>query len=226
MHKESSLTSNILSVVWALGALGFARSEDSQTNAFAIAYIVPAAITLFNAYRAAGGDDKQILVGPVTAVVLLAVFGNFSELDTPLRSDLCLLLTAVPFGTSVLGTLVPGLTRLPTLLAGTMMGWAGLLLTTAAISHHLPGSGLFIALDSLTKIDLLHLEYLRGPSNAELDDMRKHNAAIGSGSGWKVMLFALQTIVLCAWDALILSIGVWITTLVASPVMKIFAKNA
>ena len=177
MNKESSLTSNILCVVWALGVLGFARSEDSQTNAFAIAYIVPAAITLFNAYRAASGDDKQILAGPVTAVVLLAVFGNFSELDTPLRSDLCLLLTAVPFGTSVLGTLVPGLTRLPTLLAGTIVGWAGLLLTTAAISHHLPGSGLFIALDSLTKIDPFHLEYLRGPSNTELDDMRNHNAA-------------------------------------------------
>ena len=225
MNKESSLTLNALSVVWALGALAYAHGEDGQTNAFAIAYSVPAVITLFNAYRAAGGDDKQVLAGPVTSVVLLAVFGSFGVLDSPLRADLALLLTAVPFGTSVLGALVSGLARLPTLLAGTVVGWAGLLLTTAAISHHLPGAGLFIALDSLTKIDPFHLEYLRGPSNAELDDMRKHNAANVSGSGWKVMLFALQTIVLCAWDALILSVGVWLMALVASPVMKIFAKR-
>jgi hypothetical protein len=202
------------------------RGEGGQNGAFYLAYLVSLAVILFNAYRAAAGDDKQILAGPVTAVLVLAVFDSFGVQDGPLQSNLCLLLMAVAFGTSVLAILASGWSRLAIFLAGPIVGLVGLLLTTTAINHHLPGSGLYIAFDDIPKIDPLHLDYLRGRTDAELREMHLHNAAAGSGvSTWKIGLFALQTVALAGWDALILSLGVWITGLAVTSLAGLFTKK-
>lgn len=226
MGKESSLTSNIFCVLWAMGVLAFMPSDDAPNRAFLLAYSVAIAVILFNAYRAAAGDEKQVLANPVTAVLLLTVFDGFGVLNGILNSNLSLLLMAVAFGTSVLTILLFG-PRLAIFLAGAVVGWTGILLTTTAIRHHFPGSGLFIAFDDIPKIDPLHLDYLRGRSDAELQDMIRHNGVGGSGAPtWKIILFVLQTVALCAWDALLLSLGVWIVGLLAMPVTKLFTKKA
>jgi len=226
MGKESSLTSNIFCALWAMGVLAFMPNDDAPNRAFLLAYSVAIAVILFNAYRAAAGDEKQILAGPVTAVLVLAVFNSFGMPVDPLHSTLYLLLVAVALGTSVLAVLASGRPRLVIFLAGTVVGWIGVLLTMTAINHHLPGSGLFIRFGDIPKFDPFHLDYLRGRTDAELAEMRLHNAAGGSGvPTWKVLLFVLQTVAVAAWDALILSLGVWIAGLATTPVMRLFARE-
>jgi hypothetical protein len=226
MGKESSLTSNILCLFWAIAVLAFVPGDQGASRAFLLAYPVGIAVILFNAYRVAAGDSKQILANPVTAALLLAVFDSFGMPADPLHSSLYLLLMAVALGASVLAVLAPGRPPLVIFLAGPVVGWLGVLLTSAALDHHLPGSGLFVRFGDIPKFDPLHLDYLRGRTDAELQDMIQHNGVGGSGvPTWKIILFVLQTVALSAWDALILSLGVWIVGLIAAPVTKLFAKK-
>ncbi len=227
MNTKTSLGLNVFCVGFAVLALVFSSGADDQTHAFLLAYLVAAAGILFGAYQAAAGDSTQIMAGPVTAVVLLVVFDNFRVQDAHLEGTLCLLLLAIALGTSILSSLNAGRSRIPILLIGSIAGLAGVWLTMAAITYHVPGSGLFIPIDDLQKANPFHIDFFRPQySDAELVERRLHNA--GSEPAplpWRMVLFALQTVVLSAWDALILSLGVWVTGLAATPMMRLFARQ-
>ena len=226
MDTRTSLDLNMFCVAFALLALGF--SSGDQTHAFILAYLVAAAGILFGAYRAAAGDSTQIMAGPVTAVVLLAVFDNFQVQDAHLEASLCVLLLAVALGTSILATLNPGQGFITILVTGSIVGLVGVWLTQAAIGHHVPGFGLFIPIDDIQKVNPLHIDFFRPQySDAELTERYLRNA--GSEPGpfpWRILLFALQSIVISSWDTLVLSVGVSITSLAATPVIQKFAREA
>jgi hypothetical protein len=228
METKTSLGLNISCVIFALLVLVFSGGADDQTHAFILAYLVGAAGILIGAYRAAAGDSTQIMAGPVTAVVLFAVFENFLVPDTHLKGNLCMLLLAISLGTSVLASLNPGSKRIPILVTGSIVGLVGVWLTLIAIGYNLPGSSLFVPIDDIQKINPLHIDFFRPQySDAELVERRLHNA--GSEPAhfpWRVLLFVLQTVVISAWDALVLSLGVWITSLAATPLMKLFARES
>ena len=227
MNTKMSLDLNIFCVGFSLLALGFGGAGD-QTHAFILAYLVGVAGVLFGAYRAAAGDSTQIMAGPVTAVVLFAVFDNFMVPDTHLKGNLCILLLAVALGTSVLASLNPGRKHIPILVTGSIAGLLGVWLTLIAIGYHSPGSGLFVPIDDIQKVNPLHIDFFRPQySDAELVERRLHNA--GSEPAhypWRILLFALQTVIISAWDALVLSAGVWITSLVATPLVQLFARES
>lgn len=228
MDTKTSLTPNISCIVFALFVLVFSSSADDQTYAFILAFLVAAAAILFIAYRAAAGDSTQIVAGPVTAVVLFAVFDNFQVQDARIEGLLCLLLLAVALGASVCALLNPGRGRIAVLLMGFIVGVVGVCLTLAAISYHVPGSSLFIPVDDIQKANPLHIDFFRPQySTAELAERRLHNAASEPSPflPWRQFLFAAQTVALSAWDALMLSIGVWIAGLAVTLVMKLFTKE-
>jgi hypothetical protein len=228
METKTSLGLNISCVIFALLVLVFSGGADDQTHAFILAYLVAAAGILFGANRAAAGDSTQIMAGPVTGVVLFAVFENFRVPDTHLKGNLCILLLAVALGTSILASLNPGRGRIPILVTGSIAGLFGVWLTLIAIGYHLPGSSLFVPIDDIQKVNPLHIDFFRPQySDAELVERRLHNAGIEPAHfPWRVLLFVLQTVVISAWDALVLSLGVWITSLVATPLIKLFARES
>jgi hypothetical protein len=225
MDTKTSLDLNIFCVAFALFAL---ICSGDQTHAFILAYLVAAAGILFGAYRATAGDATQILAIPVTAVVLCTVFDNFRVQDSHLEENLCLLLLAVALGTSILASLNPGRGHILILVTGSIVGLVGVWLTQVAISHHAPGFGVFIPIDDIQKINPLHIDFFRPQySDAELAERYLHNR--GSEPGplpWRYMLFALQTVVISAWDALVLSVGVWITSLAAIPLIIMFTRES
>ncbi len=226
MDTKTSLDLNIFCVAFAMLALGCSRGD--QTHAFILAYLVASAGILFGAYRAAAADSTQIKAGPVTAVVLIAVFDNFRVNDAHLVGYLCVPLLAVALGTSILAALNSGKGRIPILVTGSIVGLIGLWLTLTAIRHNLPGSGLFIPIDDIQKVNPFHIDFFRPQySEAELTERYLHNAGKEPGPfPWRVMLFVLQSVVISAWDALILSVGVWITSLAATPLVQMFARES
>jgi hypothetical protein len=226
MDTKTSVNLNISCVMVASIALVFGGADD-QTHAFILAYLVAATGILFGAYRAAAGDSTQIMAGPVTAVVLCTVFEKFQVQDTHIKGILCVPLLAVALGTSILASLNPGRGRIPILVTGSIAGLFGVWLTLIAIGYHLPGSGLFVPIDYIQKVNPFHIDF-SGPqySLVELTERRLHNAASKPGPfPWRVLLFDLQTMVISAWDALVLSVGVWITSLAATPLIQLFARE-
>ena len=227
--RNSSLFSNLLFIVSAFIVLAVA-ARDHQTLGLVLAYSIAAAGTLWSAWRAASGDGLQMAAGPVMAVGFSVIFNRLVDFSNVENPTLWILLGSslwvVAFGVSILAILNPDRNRVLLLLVGPIIGLVGLQLSTSAIVHNLPGSGLFIPVDTIPNIDPLHINSLFPAETFEEETERlRHNGVEPNGSGYRLLLLALQFIAITTWDALVLSAGVWITGGIATLFFKLFGRK-
>jgi hypothetical protein len=203
MGTDEALSVNGLCIAFAWLALTASDlGKVNQTDAFIVAALVAAPAILYCAWRAASGDSRQIWAAPVTAMILFAVFDNFHLAHPDIEGAFCILLLAVTLGTSVVAP-VSGWGRPVTLLTGTILGTAGIVLTLTAIRYQVPGYRLFVPIDAIQTFNPLHIDFFP-----------KDPSRVDGTLVWRYWLFGLQTAAVSAWDALILGIGVAITALI------------
>lgn len=191
---------------------------EHSTGVVILAIIIGLGGILLTAWRAARGSGLQIVATPITGVLLLAVLASVTS-KAPIEVMPQMLLISVAMGVPIMAILLPG--RDPRLLmaVGVIVGWIGVVLATSAINSHVPGFSLFLPLDQIQGLDPFHIGFFRQPSDAELAERIRHNAGTEAASWlthWPLALFVLQTVVVAAWDTLLLGAGVLIVGVAAS----------
>jgi len=161
------------------------------------------------------GSEEIVLALPVAGVLAVSALSFYPQAGD-VTVDLCIvLLLGVAIGLPILAVLTDG--RQPRseagYLVGTLAGAIGCTLSAMVITQWLK-LPILVPLDALFHTQIFHFD-LPGAavSMAEETDRLRHNAGAASTPlrGLAFLLQIGQTILIAGWDAILLSIGVWVT---------------
>jgi hypothetical protein len=225
MEAKEGLWTNIATVGMALLVPLLISTDGGGTSAFFVAFAIGLAGTLFSAWRAARGSALQVVATPITGIILSAVLVNFAH-GAPLLAELEVVLLAVALGVPILAPLLPGRDPRFLMVVGAIVGLIGVGFAAAAITRDVPGFNLFVPFDRIPALDPFRIGFFQQLSDAELAERIRHNAGTeySWGSTWRGALFLLQTVVVSAWDALILGVCVLVVGLVVSAAVRVVSR--
>jgi hypothetical protein len=135
-------------------------------------------------------------------------------------------LLAVALGVPILATLLPDRDPRILMVVGVIVGCIGVAVAFVAITLQVPGFNLFVPIARIQELDLFHIGFFQHYSDADLAERIRHNAGTEYSwkSTWLGALFLLQTVVVAAWDALILGVCVWVVGLAAAIAVRVVSR--
>jgi len=213
--SRDSLGANAATI--AVPALGLAivQIRDFGTGPVLACYALGLAGVLYCAWLAARGSDRQVIWTPITGVVLSAVLAWLGETKSPVAPALSAAIFAVALGVPVMAVVLKGRNAKLIMAAGLVAGCLGFLLFAAAVDHHLPVFTWYVPLDRLFTIDPFHIGFFKTDTLGGLQ--------FNGGILWP--LFVLQTVVVAAWDALLIAVCVALVGGIASLPIRLFVRD-
>jgi hypothetical protein len=208
MKSDKSWQLNAFCLGTVLVAQAIANaSPNGNGGALFIASLIALAGTATTCWLAAENVGDQRVLAPITGVLLFAELAGFRGTVGALRVIVTLLVIAAPLGVSVLSHVLSTPRPRTVMVLGPIVGLIGAGLSLLAIQHRVPGFNLFVAIDDLSTFNPMHIDFF-----GQADE-----SGAASGIGFGTLAFIVQTTVVAAWDALILSVGVFCVSLAALP---------
>lgn len=204
------MTANVATIAVPLLGLVIAGLRDWGGGALIACYAFGLAGILYCAWRAARGSQRQLVWTPITGILLCAVFTVAGASNSPVADVLFQLVIAVALGVPVAAVGFEGLNPMLIMVAGLVVGWLGFVLSGLAISHNVPVFNLFVPFDRIFRIDPLNIGFFNIDSVGASEFKR--------GIFW--VLFLLQTVVVAAWDALLIGVCVGLVGAVVSLLVR------
>lgn len=208
--SKDSLTANGATIVVPLLGLAIAGLRDWGGGALIACYAFGFAGILYCAWRAACGSQRQLVWTPITGILLCAVLTVAGESNSPVASVLFQLVIAVALGVPVMAVGLEGLNPILIMVVGLVIGWIGFVLSGLVLSHNVPVFNLFVPFDRIFSIDPLNIGFFNIDSVGASEFKR--------GIFW--VLFLMQTVVVAAWDALLIAVCVGLVGAVVSLLVR------